>query len=101
MGRAMPRVECRTPDGFAKDIPLAEGVEVSVGRAPENTLTEGGQALSRKHAVIHYIDGLPILKDLNSSNGTFLNGEEVHRPQVLSHGDVVTCGELSLTFIGD
>ena len=97
----MPRVECRTNDGFAKDFEMSEGVEISVGSSPDNTLTEGGQALSRRHAVINFIDGLTILKDLNSSNGTFLNGDEVDRPQVLSHGDVVTCGELSLTYVDD
>ena len=68
----MPRVECRTNDGFARDFDMTDGVEISVGRSPDNTLTEGGQALSRRHAVIHFIEGLTILKDLNSSNNTFL-----------------------------
>ena len=78
---------------------MTDGVEISVGRSPENTLTEGGHALSRRHAVVRTIDGVTILEDLNSSNGTFLNGDEVNRPQVLAHGDVVTCGELSIAFV--
>ena len=97
----MPRLECRTPDGFAEDIDLTDGVEVSVGRSPENTLTEGGHALSRRHALVSFVDGLAVVKDLNSSNGTFYNGDEVKRPLVLAHGDVVSCGELSMTFMED
>ena len=97
----MPVLQCRTPDGFSKDIPLRDGDEVTVGRSPDSTLTEGGNALSRRHAVLSYIDGLGVVKDLNSSNGTFMNGDEVSRPLVLAHGDVVTCGELSMTYMED
>ena len=95
----MPRLECRTPDGFTRDIELTHGLEVSVGRDPTCTLTEGGGALSRRHATVSYFDGLAIVEDLNSSNGTFLNRQEVTRPEVLLPGDVVMCGELAMTFI--
>ena len=97
----MARLECRTTDGFSRDFDLQEGDEISIGRSPENTLTEGGQALSRRHATITHLDGLTILNDLNSSNGTFLNGDEVSRPQVLTHGDVATCGELTMTLVAE
>ena len=69
----MPILECRGPAGCARDIPMEDGDEVSVGRSPENTLTEGGQALSRKHAVVSYAEELVVRRDLNSSIGTFLN----------------------------
>ena len=97
----MPILECRTPDGFARDILLEDGDEVSVGRSPENTLTEGGNALSRRHAVVRYVAELCVVHDLNSSNGTYLNGDDVTRPLVLIHGDTVTCGELAMTYVED
>jgi len=97
----MPILQCSSPDGFSKEIDLAEVGEVSVGRSPDNTLTEGGHALSRRHSLVIHADGITVVRDMNSSNGTFLNGEEVHRPRILSHGDVVTCGELSMTFYSD
>jgi len=95
----VPRLECRTPDGFTRDIEMSHGVEVSVGRDPACTLTEGGGALSRRHATVGFFDCLAIVSDLNSSNGTFLNGQEVNRPEVLLAGDVVMCGELSMTYV--
>ncbi|MDY0059713.1 MAG: FHA domain-containing protein [Myxococcota bacterium] len=97
----MPRLEITGTGGFEKVIYLEEEEPVSIGRAPENTLTEGGSALSRKHATITLSEGIVILRDLNSSNGSFLNGEEINRPHVLETGDVVTCGELELTYFED
>lgn len=94
----MPRLECRTPDGFSRDFALTEGMEVSVGRSPDCTLTEGGGALSRRHATVGFWDGLAIVEDLRSSNGTFLNGKDLKRPEVLVTGDVVMCGDLAMTF---
>jgi len=94
----VPRLECRGPEGFSRDFALVDGTEVSVGRSPDCTMTEGGQALSRRHATVAYWDGLAIVEDLNSSNGTFLNGQEVTRPEVLLSGDTVMCGELAMTY---
>lgn len=97
----MPRLDVTGTAGFARTFVLRENDAITVGRAPENTLTEGGHGLSRKHASIVYCEGLAILRDLNSSNGTLLNGEEIKRPQVLESGHVVTCGELQIVFYAD
>ncbi len=97
----MPRLEVTGTDGFTQEIVLQEGLPITIGRSPENTLTQGGSGLSRRHATIVYADGLVFLEDHNSSNGTFLNGEEITRPQVLESGDIITCGELQLIFYED
>ncbi len=97
----MARLEVSGTGDFQRTLVLREGEEVSIGRAPENTLTEGGHGLSRKHATLTLSEGIVILRDLNSSNGSFLNGEEITRPHVLESGDTVTCGELQLIYYDD
>lgn len=97
----MPRLEITGTNGFEKVIYLRENDPVTIGRSPENTLTEGGSALSRKHATIVLGEGIVVLRDHNSSNGTFLNGEEINRPHVLEQNDVITCGELEITYFDE
>ncbi len=55
---------------------------------------------SRRHAQILPKDGQWILEDLNSSNGTFLNGQRVISPTVLKHGDQIKVGSTLLVFSG-
>lgn len=55
---------------------------------------------SRRHARIRPDNGQWILEDLNSSNGTFLNGQRVVSPTVLKHGDQIKVGSTLLVFSG-
>ncbi|HEY7356893.1 MAG TPA: FHA domain-containing protein [Ktedonobacterales bacterium] len=72
----------------------------SIGRVPESDLylKEDGR-VSRQHAVIHRAPTAYILTDLNSANGTFLNGAPLTEPAVLHPGDVIRVGHTELTFI--
>lgn len=51
--------------------------------------------ISKRHISFEAFDDMIILKDLNSTNGTFLNGQEV-REAVLSDGDIIQIGDTSL-----
>jgi len=55
---------------------------------------------SRRHAQIRPNNGQWILEDLNSSNGTFLNGQRVVSPTILKHGDQIKVGSTLLVFSG-
>jgi len=70
-----------------------------LGRAESNQLCfRDVPGLSRKHLAIER-EGLQwVVRDLGSTNGTFLNGKQITAPQVLHSRDRVTVGELSLTF---
>ncbi len=48
--------------------------------------------ISRQHAVIRIVDGSPVLDDLQSLNGTWVNGKRIELPTLLAPGDVVTLG---------
>lgn len=55
--------------------------------------------LSRCHAAIHYVQGQGFyFTDLNSSNGSFVNGERVHQSHPLQDGDRLRLGSLTFAF---
>jgi len=55
---------------------------------------------SRRHAEIRPNNGSWLLLDLNSSNGTYLNGQRLVSPTVLRHGDQIKVGSTLLVFTG-
>ncbi len=55
---------------------------------------------SRRHAEIRPQNGSWLLVDLNSSNGTYLNGQRVVAPTPLKHGDQIKVGSSLLVFTG-
>lgn len=58
-------------------------------------------AISRRHAEIRPVNGHWILEDLGSSNGTFVNGQRIHEPTRLNHGDQIKIGGSLLVFSGE
>jgi pSer/pThr/pTyr-binding forkhead associated (FHA) protein len=78
------------PDtGETKEYVLTEGATVSLGRAVTNDICIPQQHVSRQHAVIHYRDGIFMLNDLNSANGTFVNDVQIEEPFPLMSGDEI------------
>ncbi|MCU0567569.1 MAG: FHA domain-containing protein [Oculatellaceae cyanobacterium Prado106] len=71
-----------------------------IGRDPERvTLALADRRLSRCHAAIHYVEDQGFyLADLDSSNGSFINGERIRKTTLLKDGDRVRLGSLSFTF---
>jgi len=66
---------------------LAEGAKVTIGRAASNEISVPHVTVSRQHAGIEYTDGMFLVKDLGSSNGTFLNDEMLNSEFPLMTGD--------------
>ena len=72
---------------------------VTIGRAPENDLAlADDEFASVHHARIEPRRDGVWLEDLDSTNGTFVNGVKVTRPQKLTPGDVIRVGETDLRF---
>ncbi len=78
---------------------LAEG-RVSVGRETGNRLAIRDVTISRQHCVIEMQDGTVELTDLESHNGTFVNGIPVSK-RALVHGDLVRVGQCELIYLID
>jgi Nif-specific regulatory protein len=74
------------------------GEEVSVGRESANRVCIPDALLSRRHCVIRRENSRHKLVDLNSLNGTFVNGKPV-REHLLEHGDQIAVGESRLVFL--
>ncbi|HPW45335.1 MAG TPA: FHA domain-containing protein [bacterium] len=70
---------------------------VSFGRAESNTVTLRDSKCSRQHAQIQQHGNEFVVEDLNSSNGTFVNGERVSE-HVLSNGDEIQIGDTLMQF---
>jgi len=71
---------------------------MSIGREPSNRLTIGDLALSRNHCCIKREDGGFAICDLESLNGTFVNGVPV-KERKLEHGDLIRVGDSVLIFL--
>lgn len=76
-------------------FPLPRGQTVTVGRALDADLRLPDGLTSRRHAEITVVDGYVVIEDLESANGTFVNGSRVRRAQ-LRTGDRVLIGVTSL-----
>src|SRR6267378_7357545 len=78
-------------------LPLADGT-VTIGREPSNQLHPPDLSLSRSHSVLVTDQGLVTITDLESVNGTFVNGVPI-KTRVLEHGDQVKVGESVFVFV--
>ena len=86
--------------GPAKDstIPLPEG-EAVLGREPANAVAVADTSVSRKHCLLRRNeDGRFQIKDLDSRNGTLVNGRAV-KEQWLRHGDEIATGDSVFLFL--
>jgi pSer/pThr/pTyr-binding forkhead associated (FHA) protein len=97
-GSGAPFLELRDAGGGQRLVPL-DGARLSIGRA------EGcGIALpwdpeaSRLHAVVERIDGVWVIEDAGSRNGTAVDGEPVTGRRLLEDGAVIRAGRTHLLF---
>lgn len=74
------------------------GEQTTVGRHPSNDVVLAVDSISRFHARIDRRGEIFILQDLNSANGSFVNGERASQV-TLHHGDKVTFGNVEMEFM--
>ena len=74
--------------------------EIVVGREKADVEIEDS-AVSRQHASFRDADGAVEVTDLDSTNGTFVNGDRITGSKKLEHGDFVTLGSSTLEIRGD
>jgi pSer/pThr/pTyr-binding forkhead associated (FHA) protein len=84
-------------DAVIKKIPLEKDI-TTIGRKVENDIQIDNLAVSGFHAMSVREGEQMLIEDLNSLNGTFVNGMKVSR-HVLSNGDVVLIGTHTLDFV--
>ncbi|MCD6451661.1 MAG: FHA domain-containing protein [Acidobacteria bacterium] len=94
--RPRPTVTLKLKDNVVGRFPI-KGKVLTIGRSSENDVVIANPAVSRKHARVVEEGGKFYIEDLNSVNGTFVNGIKVTKKQ-LKHGDEIFIGEHRLIF---
>jgi pSer/pThr/pTyr-binding forkhead associated (FHA) protein len=93
-------LEVRTLSG--PRLVVMEGERLSVGKHESNDLTLPWDAsLSRLHAVFERYAAGWCVRDLDSRNGTWVNGERILRERPLRHGDRILLGRTQVVFRAD
>lgn len=75
--------------------------ELSIGRTELADIVLDDSGLSRMNTTFFVDDGELLVADENSTNGTFVNGTRISRPQIVRSGDVVKIGTDTTITVGD
>jgi len=87
-------------DGLVlKEIPLRKE-RMSIGRKAHNDIQIDNMAISGEHAAVVTILNDSFLEDLNSTNGTLVNGQSV-RKHFLKDGDVIELGKYKMKYLAE
>ncbi|MDR2624970.1 MAG: FHA domain-containing protein [Zoogloeaceae bacterium] len=87
-------------DGLVLKEIMLDKERITIGRRPSNDVQINNLAISGEHAAITTILDDSFLEDLDSTNGTMVNGKAIKK-RVLHHNDVVTMGKYTLKFLKD
>ncbi|HLE69603.1 MAG TPA: SpoIIE family protein phosphatase [Vicinamibacteria bacterium] len=97
----------RTPELYVKPLhgePYRFALEkdvITIGRSKKNDLVLADQWLSRIHAEIRRENVRHFIRDLDSRNGTYVNGMRLAQRAPLQNGDVITLGDQQIRFVHD
>ncbi len=94
-GKGTAKVVYKSPDGLETEFVLDE--MNAIGRHPKNNIRLNDREISKEHAVIERHNGIFVLKDLRSSNGSYVNNRRVSE-QPLKDGDEIQLGSMKLFF---
>ena len=74
--------------------------KTTLGRRPYNDIVIDNLAVSGEHAVLQMVGADVFIEDLNSTNGTYINGKAVKK-QLLTHNDTVEIGKYKIKYLVD
>ncbi len=74
--------------------------KTTLGRRPYNDIVIDNLAVSGEHAVLQMVGNDVFIEDLNSTNGTYINGKAVKK-QLLAHNDTVEIGKYKIKYLAD
>jgi hypothetical protein len=80
---------------------LAASQEIKIGRKPENHICLNDPKVSRYHALLRFEESNLVIIDLNSTNGTNVNGARLVTEQKLCSGDMIRVGETIMQIIAE
>lgn len=92
----MPKMIVSIDGVVIKEVQLTKD-RTTLGRRPYNDIVIDNLAISGEHAVLEMQGDKVYLEDLDSTNGTYVNGKAA-RKQMLQHGDVIDVGKYKIKF---
>jgi predicted component of type VI protein secretion system len=95
----MPKLQISLPDGITANFDLTEET-ITVGRLPDNAIQIDDASVSSHHAQLTRDGGDYILVDLESTNGTAVNGR-AHTEGKLQDGDQVRFGNVETVYASE
>ena len=95
----MAKIQVKFKDAVIKEMPLTQDI-LTIGRKEGNDLVIDNQAVSGSHARIVKEEQDFSVEDLNSLNGTFINGKKVSK-YILNNGDVILIGNHTLEYFSE
>lgn len=95
----MPKMIVSIDEVVIKDVQITKD-RTTVGRRPYNDVVIDNLAVSGEHAAIVMSGGEVSIEDLNSTNGTYVNGKSVKK-QALKNGDQIEIGKYKIRYVGD
>jgi pSer/pThr/pTyr-binding forkhead associated (FHA) protein len=95
----MPKVIISMEGIVIKEVQLSKD-RTSLGRRPYNDIVIDNLAISGEHAVLQLSGHDVYVEDLNSTNGTFVNGKSIKR-QALHNDDVIEIGKYRIQYASE
>ncbi len=95
----MPKVIVSIDGVVIKEVQLTKD-RTSLGRRPYNDIVIDNLAVSGEHAVLQMSGNDVHLEDLNSTNGTYVNGKAVKK-QLLNNSDMVEIGKYKIKYVNE
>jgi pSer/pThr/pTyr-binding forkhead associated (FHA) protein len=95
----MPKMIVSIDGVVIKEVQLTKD-RTTLGRRPYNDIVIDNLAVSGEHAVMQMTGNEVYLEDLNSTNGTYINGKAAKK-QLLAHNDTVEIGKYKIKFVNE
>jgi pSer/pThr/pTyr-binding forkhead associated (FHA) protein len=95
----MPKMIVSIDGVVIKEVQLTKD-RTTMGRRPYNDIVIDNLAVSGEHAVIQLTGNDVYIEDLNSTNGTYLNGKAVKK-QLLQNNDTLEVGKYKIRFVNE
>ena len=95
----MPKMIISLDGTVLKEVQLTKD-RTSLGRRPYNDIVIDNMAVSGEHAVVQMLGTEGYIEDLNSTNGTYVNGKTVKKQQ-LHHEDTIEIGNYKIQYVDE
>ena len=95
----MPKLIVSIDGVVIKEVQLTKD-RTTIGRRPYNDVVIDNLAVSGEHAVLQVVGQEVHLEDLNSTNGTYINGKAIKK-QLLQNNDTVEIGKYKIKYVAD